>query len=111
MENSKFNWSWIVVIVVIGVLIGFAVAPFFHMGYPWWHFYARLGIVCLVLIAFGVLRLYNSIVQNTRFLIKLKNAVDKLLNQFIGLDRAISSLNNSAKSLKSSMDAKEHNKK
>lgn len=104
MEN-KFNWlALFMVLVLIGFFV-FAFLPVFtSMENMWLHFYARMGLALLALLVFGVLRLYNALVQNTRFLIRVKTSVEKLLQQFPRLEQVMGNLTNSNKALKTSVD-------
>ena len=104
MEN-KFNWvALIIVLVLVGFFV-FALLPIFMgMENMWLHFYARMGLALLATIVFGILRLYNALVQNTRFLIRLKNSAEKLMQQFPRLEQVMGNLTNSNKALKTSAE-------
>lgn len=96
------KWLSLVVKWVVRVLIAI-----FVMGVIWFfiqpltkgltfanevHFYIRIFIALVMLQTFAILRLYNAIVSNTRFSIKLREAVVKLHQEFSGLERVLKSL-------------------
>lgn len=94
-------WS-LAVISIIGVL-WFIVEPII-----WWNemrLYLRLFLLMFALNTFATLRLYNSIVQNTRFSIKLREALLKFTTIANTLERAFKNLNNSVASMRSSIDS------
>lgn len=76
----------------------------------WWteqsemRLYVRVFLVMFAISTFAILRLYNSIVQNTRFSIKLREALIKFTNAVPGLERAMKNLNSSLGNVKSSTD-------
>ena len=55
----------------------------------------------LFIITFGVLRLYNAIVGNTRFLIKLRETVGKIQNTIPGVEREMRNLTSALGTLRS----------
>lgn len=57
--------------------------------------YLRIVVVTLLVLTFGVLRLYNSQVANTRFLIKLRETMTKLVNEIPGIERLLKQSNSS----------------
>lgn len=77
----------------------------------WWTQYSevrlcvRIFLLMFAVNTFGTLRLYNSIVQNTRFSIKLREVFVKLTNAIPGLERALRNLNSSLGSVRTSADA------
>lgn len=66
-----------------------------------WIFYVRLFIVLFAVQTFATLRLYNSIVQNTRFAIKLREALLKFNQALPALERSLKNLNSSMGNIKS----------
>ena len=66
-----------------------------------WTFYIRLFIVLFTVQTFAILRLYNSIVQNTRFAIKLREALLKFSQALPALERSLKNLNSSMGNIKS----------
>ena len=70
-----------------------------------WRLCIRLFLLMFAANTFATLRLYNSIVQNTRFSIKLREAFGKLTNAIPSLERAMKSLSNSLGSTKGSTDS------
>lgn len=65
--------------------------------------YCRLALLLLAIMTFGVLRLYNSIVQNTRFLFKVREALQKVLVELPNLQRSLNMLGSKTDSLKGIM--------
>lgn len=51
--------------------------------------YIRIALIILCVIAFAILRMYNSVVNNTRFLIKLREVIRKLSQDFPILTRSL----------------------
>ena len=66
-----------------------------------WTFYVRLFVVLFTVQTFAILRLYNSIVQNTRFAIKLREALLKFSQALPALERSLKNLNSSMGNIKS----------
>ena len=107
MADKQFSWKsvvaifvWILLIVGVILLLLWVVYPFFST-LPEWHFYVRLALVFLFIITFGVLRLYNAIVGNTRFLIKLRETVGKIQNIIPGMEREMRNLTSTLGTLRS----------
>lgn len=77
----------------------------------WWTQYSevrlcvRIFLLMFAVNTFGTLRLYNSIVQNTRFSIKLREAIMKFTSVVPGLERAMKNLNSSLGSVRTSVDS------
>lgn len=94
--GNKFNnviaWALIVLAVVcVGV---FLVYPLIIGGpYGELKFYARVILLLAIVYTFAGLRLYNAIVNNTRFSIKLREAVIRLQQSFPALQRVMHQLN------------------
>ena len=107
MADKQFSWKsvvaifvWVLLIVGVILLLLWVVYPFFST-LPEWHFYVRLALVFLFIITFGVLRLYNAIVGNTRFLIKLRETVGKMQNTIPGMEREMRNLTSALGTLRS----------
>ena len=107
MADKQFSWKsvvaifvWVLLIVGVILLLLWVVYPFFST-LPEWHFYVRLALVFLFIITFGVLRLYNAIVENTRFLIKLRETVGKMQNTIPGMEREMRNLTSALGTLRS----------
>lgn len=100
MENKRdFVASLIFWVVSVAVVI-FAALILGVVFYPLFagdelKFIIRLFIVLYVVKVFALLRLYNSIVQNTRFLIKMRESALRLREAFPALERAMRSLRSS----------------
>ena len=97
-------WA-IFIAIVIGVL-WLIIEPII-----WWTQYSevrlcvRLFLLMFAVSTFATLRLYNSIVQNTRFSIKLREALNKFAGVVPGLERAMKNLNSSLGNVKASTDS------
>lgn len=61
--------------------------------------YMRVFIIAQIVMAFATLRLYNSIVANTRFSIKLRETITKLQQGIPTIERANKNLNSSVGNL------------
>lgn len=109
MEN-KFNQlkeylPLIIVAVVLLVIIFFVVQPLiWSEDYADWVFYVRLFLALMAVQVFALLRLYNAILQNTRFLVRLREAMLKLVNSSPALERAMKGLSNALSSGKNSTE-------
>lgn len=96
---------WPLIILVLMGLLWFLAEPII-----WWtekseiRLCVRIFLVMFAVNTFAVLRLYNSIVNNTRFNIKLREVFMKLLPTVIGLERIMRGLNSSLSNAKSSAD-------
>ena len=77
----------------------------------WWtpysevRLYIRIFLLMFAVNTFAVLRLYNSIVQNTRFSIKLRETLIKFMGAFPSLERAMKTMTNAMNASKTSMDS------
>lgn len=96
---------WAIVIAVVLGVLWLIIEPLI-----WWtqysevHLCVRLFLLMFAVNTFAVLRLYNSIVQNTRFSIKLREALNKFVGVTPGLERAMKNLNSSLGNVKASTD-------
>lgn len=89
--------------LLLGV-IWFLVSPFIYGGTNGeYTFYIRVLLILAIVHTFSGLRLYNAIVNNTRFSIKLREAVIKLQQNFPALQRAMTTLNSGLSSTKDSL--------
>lgn len=107
MRNRIINVViWLLLLVIVAAVVWFVVSPLTK-----WsdksdiHFYARLFLVLTAVNTFAVLRLYNSIVQNTRFLIKLRDAISKLNSVVPNVERTIKGGVNPIINLRSSVES------
>lgn len=97
---------WAILIAVVLGVLWLIVEPII-----WWTQYSevrlcvRLFLLMFAVSTFATLRLYNSIVQNTRFSIKLREALTKFTNAVPGLERAMKNLNSSLGNVKASTDS------
>lgn len=102
---SKFiNYViWTALVAAVLGVVWFLVQPFviFSGLVSEWTFYVRLFIVLFAIQTFATLRLYNSIVQNTRFAIKLRESLLKFNQALPALERSLKNLNSSMGNIKS----------
>ena len=108
----KFT-DWVITILLWLVLLALAVGIVWLFVQPiivWtdkseFRLYCRLALLFLAVIAFGVLRLYNSIVQNTRFMLKVREILQKVLTELPNLQRSLNMLGSKTDSLKGTMSS------
>ena len=107
MVNKFIDYLiWAVIIAVVLGVLWLIVEPII-----WWTQYSevrlcvRLFLLMFAVSTFATLRLYNSIVQNTRFSIKLREALNKFAGVVPGLERAMKNLNSSLGNVKASTDS------
>ena len=106
----KFT-DWVITILLWLVLLALAAGIVWLFVQPiivWtdkseFRLYCRLALLFLAVIAFGVLRLYNSIVQNTRFMLKVREILQKVLTELPNLQRSLNMLGSKTDSLKGTM--------
>lgn len=97
---------WVALAILLIGVVWLLVEPII-----WWtqysevRLYVRLFLLMFAVNTFGTLRLYNSIVQNTRFSIKLREAIMKFTSVVPGLERAMKNLNSSLGSVRTSVDS------
>lgn len=70
-----------------------------------WEFYIRLFLALFAANTFANLRVYNATVQNTRFLIKLRESTEKIRQAFPNIDRALRQLQTSIGTNKTATDS------
>lgn len=97
-------WA-IIVTVALGVLWLFIEPIIWWTPYSEVRLCVRLFLLMFAVSTFATLRLYNSIVQNTRFSIKLREALVKFTNVVPSLERAMKNLNSSLGNVKASTDS------
>lgn len=107
MVNKFIDYLiWTIIIVITLGVLWLIVEPII-----WWTQYSevrlcvRLFLLMFAVSTFATLRLYNSIVQNTRFSIKLREALNKFAGVVPGLERAMKNLNSSLGNVKASTDS------
>lgn len=107
MVNKFIDYLiWAIIIAVVLGVLWLIIEPII-----WWTQYSevrlcvRLFLLMLAVSTFATLRLYNSIVQNTRFSIKLREALNKFAGVVPGLERAMKNLNSSLGNVKASTDS------
>lgn len=98
--------TWVLIVLACLGLLWLIVEPII-----WWselselRLYIRLFLIMFALSTFAILRLYNSIVQNTRFTIKLREAIRQFNAVVPGLERAMKNLNSTLGNVKASSDS------
>jgi len=98
--------GWIVLFAIIIGAIFFVAQPIIWSdNYAEWVVYARAFLLLSLISTFAQLRLFNAIVKNSLFLIKLRDAVYKLTEKFPLLDKGLKTLNVTLTNNKSSVDA------
>lgn len=107
MGNKFANYLTlgIIAIILIGVIALLVEPLVFWTEYSEIRLYVRLFLIMFAVNTFAVLRLYNSIVQNTRFSIRLRESFIRLTTFIPGLERAIKNLGFSLNNVKASTDA------
>lgn len=107
MGNKFANYLTlgIIAIILIGVITLLVEPLVFWTEYSEIRLYVRLFLIMFAVNTFAVLRLYNSIVQNTRFSIRLRESFIRLTAFIPGLERAIKNLGFSLNNVKASTDA------
>lgn len=107
MGNKFANYLTlgIIAIILIGVIALLVEPLVFWTEYSEIRLYVRLFLIMFAVNTFAVLRLYNSIVQNTRFSIRLRESFIRLTAFIPGLERAIKNLGFSLNNVKASTDA------
>ena len=105
MENKSFI-KWIVAVVLLAILVGvfwFVLHPAFTGDKT--ETYIRAFLVLFILQVFGILRLYNSIVKNSAFIIKLRTSMESFKTLLPQLERVTKSLDTTLRGVKNSNDA------
>lgn len=97
---------WIVLIALCLGIIYFMVEPIIYKTPSTEiRLYIRGFLFMFALNTFAVLRLYNSIVQNTRFSIKLREVLIKVQQLIPGLERSMKNINSTLGNVKSSAES------
>lgn len=97
---------WALLVVIAAGVLWLFIEPII-----WWtplsevRLCVRAFLVIFAVNTFGTLRLYNSIVQNTRFAIKLREALISFTNIVPGLERGMKNLNSTLGNVKASAEA------
>ena len=97
-------WA-LVLAVVAGILWLFIQPVLVWTDKSEFRLYCRVALLLMAVGVFAILRLYNSIVQNTRFLVKLRTDVAKVLAEFPTLQRSINTLSQKNDSLRGTVSA------
>ena len=105
MEKFRTILAWAVIILLVSFGIYLILMPIIN-----WTDQSELKICIRVFLifqfiqTFGILRLYNSVMSNSRFIIKLREAVSKIMNRLPGTERVIQQNTSSNGSLKQTID-------
>lgn len=107
MANKFIDYlMWAALIAIVLGVLWLILEPII-----WWtdksemRLYIRVFLIMFAVSTFATLRLYNSIVQNTRFSIKLREALLKFQQAIPGLERSMKNLNSSLGNVKASADS------
>ena len=106
MENKFLDWTltillWVAIgLIVVGILWLFIQPIIVWTDKSEFRLYCRTALLLLAVMVFGVLRLYNSVVQNTRFLVKTREILSRLLSELPNLQRSLGMLGSKVDSLK-----------
>lgn len=107
MANKFIDYlMWAALIAIVLGVLWLILGPII-----WWtdksemRLYIRVFLIMFAVSTFATLRLYNSIVQNTRFSIKLREALLKFQQAIPGLERSMKNLNSSLGNVKASADS------
>lgn len=104
MGNKFIDYLTIAIIIfAVLAIVWFIVTPLI-----WWNesrFYLRIFLVMFGVQTFAILRLYNAIVQNTRFSLKLRESMIKFSGVILGIERSLKTLNNTMTNLRSSLES------
>lgn len=93
-----------IVLVALGVIFLVIEPLIWKTDYYKIDLYFRLFLLMFAINTFAVLRLYNSIVQNTRFSIKLRETFTHFQQVVPALERAMKNLNSTLGNVKASSD-------
>lgn len=106
MVNKFFTYLGVFLVASFGItILWFLIEPAVNWtSYSEVRIYVRLFLVLMFVNVFSTLRLYNAIVQNTRFSIKLREVMMKFSQLIPGLERELRKLGNSVDSLKTPVD-------
>lgn len=76
LEYLKETWIiWVVIIILLVIIFFTFIQPFINYStLNELRFYVRVGLLLFLLQTFAILRMYNAVVGNTKFTIKLYNS-------------------------------------
>ncbi len=94
LKYLKSTWLiWVLTLIILALIYFIFVDPFINeTGFKENAFYIRLALLFVAIQTFAVLRMYNAVVGNTRFLIKLYQTLKTLEVDTIKLIRAYEKL-------------------
>lgn len=97
--------GWLLIVaLVICVLALLALVAWPLLDGNTHEFYIRLFLFLFTLLVFAVLRMYNAVVNNTRFSIKLREAVLTVEKAFPKLENGLRNLQNAVQANKTAVD-------
>lgn len=107
MVNKVIDYLiWAILIAIVFGVLWLVIEPIVRWTtYSEVRLCVRLFLLMFAVNTFATLRLYNSIVQNTRFSIKLRETLNKFIGVVPGLERAMKNLNSSLGNVKASTDS------
>lgn len=85
------EWTLVAIILALGMFLVYWTVKgiFSNIFLNRLEAYMRISLVIMGVGVFGVLRMYNSVVANTRFLIKIREAVRKITQELPTLSRSL----------------------
>ena len=107
MEDNRrdriIGWLLIgLIVIIVLALLALVTWPLFEGDKQ--DFYIRLFLLLFALLVFAVLRMYNAVVNNTRFSIKLRDAVLTVEKAFPKLENGLRNLQNAMQTNKTAVD-------
>jgi len=99
---ADFIFTWGLLVLFVGGLGWWLFRP--YGGVAEILFLARSAVLLLAVSAFAQMRLYNAIVANTRFTIKLREALLKMQQSLPTLERILRTTTNALGSTSTSLD-------
>lgn len=119
MEKNRFNswltkigavlWAAVLFAVLVLVVVWCIIAPVVNYvrtpsEITEIRMYLRFFLFLFAVMVFGVLRLYNSIVKNTLFIVKLRETLAPFIRAFPGIEKTVRTNTNTENSLKGALD-------
>nr|DAK08670.1 MAG TPA: hypothetical protein [Caudoviricetes sp.] len=91
MESSRgYKWAIAGAIAVALSVLTWVVLPYFEDKL--FHFYCRVALLLLAICTFSLLRLYNAVVANSGYLIRVVGGLKELLRSMPKMQRVGSAL-------------------
>ena len=98
--------GWIILVAIALGAVFFVIQPIiWSADYAEWVVYARVFLLLMLISTFAQLRLFNAVVKNSLFLIRLRESVTKLAEKFPMLDRGLKGLGTTLSNTKNSVES------